>query len=450
MKARILLLSAVYSGCGLVSGSLILGCEPSITAVNLNDPKAPEGIPYYLPKPYLVIAKNVRYIPTPTVGLTQTAPIPNSFDSSSTSGKSGGGKGTQGSTSGGSGGGGSGGGGSGGGGSGGGGSGGGGSGGGGGGQGGAAKSATAKGGAAKGGAGTSSGGTSTDGTTGGGQDGGGQGGGNASANNQVFGPSNIAVVPAASIPDGLTPDTFYTYQVLYLPDLTQKYGLRVKGGAGEMRATANLVNGWMHTGPGPIYFRDSFTADQVSAYGSAASGILESAAQFATSIMGVPTAPTTPNPTPKGPKAQGESQAPVFRNFAEVWVYEPVLVPDKTVIGGQRTDWRLLPGFPRKFDREYAELTALLGSGGGGGGGGDTKTADPFPAVTKEANAQIDAAHITADDGTAVKAVKTIRQPDTTYEVFTDKRLKPDDIATLKSKITGYTVSVIDKLPAGS
>src|ERR1017187_3782079 len=60
---------------------LMGGCfHPYITAVDLNNPSAPEGMPYYLPKPYIIISKNVRYIPTPTVGLTQTASIPNLFD----------------------------------------------------------------------------------------------------------------------------------------------------------------------------------------------------------------------------------------------------------------------------------------------------------------------------------------------------------------------------------
>ena len=59
----------------------LAGCT-TITARSLTDRSEPRGIPFYLPKPYLVVAKNVRYIPTPTVGLTNTAPIPSSFDAS--------------------------------------------------------------------------------------------------------------------------------------------------------------------------------------------------------------------------------------------------------------------------------------------------------------------------------------------------------------------------------
>jgi hypothetical protein len=40
----------------------------------------PEGIPYYLPKPLLVISKNFTYLEEAQVGLTEPAPIPNQFD----------------------------------------------------------------------------------------------------------------------------------------------------------------------------------------------------------------------------------------------------------------------------------------------------------------------------------------------------------------------------------
>src|SRR6516165_6783634 len=70
------------------------GCQhPSVTAISLNphycdhkfaflyDPcKEPEGIPFYLPKPLLIIGKNFRNIEETKVGLTDSAPIPNFFD----------------------------------------------------------------------------------------------------------------------------------------------------------------------------------------------------------------------------------------------------------------------------------------------------------------------------------------------------------------------------------
>ena len=77
---------------GLVVG--LSGCQhPSVTAISLNphycdhkfaflyDPcKEPEGIPFYLPKPLLIVSKNFRNIEETKVGLTDSAPIPNFFD----------------------------------------------------------------------------------------------------------------------------------------------------------------------------------------------------------------------------------------------------------------------------------------------------------------------------------------------------------------------------------
>src|SRR4051794_11599432 len=70
------------------------GCQhPSVTAVSLQphycehkfaflyDPcKEPEGIPFYLPKPLLIVSKNFRNIEEAKVGLTDPAPIPGYFD----------------------------------------------------------------------------------------------------------------------------------------------------------------------------------------------------------------------------------------------------------------------------------------------------------------------------------------------------------------------------------
>jgi len=57
-------------------------CHPSVTAVPLSswNQCEPPGIPFYLPKPLLVITKNVRYIEEAHVGLTDSAPIPGTFD----------------------------------------------------------------------------------------------------------------------------------------------------------------------------------------------------------------------------------------------------------------------------------------------------------------------------------------------------------------------------------
>src|SRR4051812_12659919 len=72
-------------------------CHPSITAVSLAPPtcdgacgsflglyhhchKPEEGIPFYLPKPLLIIAKNFRNVEDAKVGVTSPAPIPNNWD----------------------------------------------------------------------------------------------------------------------------------------------------------------------------------------------------------------------------------------------------------------------------------------------------------------------------------------------------------------------------------
>src|ERR1700694_157999 len=89
----------------LAAAVAFAGCV-HISAVRLSpsDHPEPEGIPYYLPRAYIVVTKNVRYIPTPTVGLTMTAVIPNSFEPEPGSGGGGAGGGSGGGWGGGSGG----------------------------------------------------------------------------------------------------------------------------------------------------------------------------------------------------------------------------------------------------------------------------------------------------------------------------------------------------------
>jgi hypothetical protein len=229
--------------------SLFWGCAgPQMTSVNLDrNSNERDGMPYYLPKPYLFVTKNIRYIPTPTVGLTQTVPIPNSFNS--TAGKDNAG-GADTSTS-------------------------------------PGKSGTAK---------TSPGDKANVQTAKSPQDGSSSGDTNSSGGsgnaygNQVTGPSSVAVIPPAPISDGLVPQEFYTYQVVYLPDTTRKYGLRIKGGHGEFRATANFVNGWMYTGPGPFVVSTSTAAQDITATGQAVGQVAESVGQIVLNRLR-----TTPN-----------------------------------------------------------------------------------------------------------------------------------------------------------
>ena len=83
----------------------------------------------------------------------------------------------------------------------------------------------------------------------------------------LFSQDGAPITPATAPVDGLSPRTFYTYQIVFVPDLTQKYGLQIKGGAGEIRAAMNLVNGWQFTGLGPYYMKDSSTAQDILSAG---------------------------------------------------------------------------------------------------------------------------------------------------------------------------------------
>src|SRR3954447_16891842 len=97
MRIRFLSLA---SWMGICLG--LAGCHhPSVTAVSLNpEPCGPEcgsfwgvmhhclktkeeGIPFYLPKPLLIVAKNFRNVEEAKVGLTDGVPIPGYFDDQS-------------------------------------------------------------------------------------------------------------------------------------------------------------------------------------------------------------------------------------------------------------------------------------------------------------------------------------------------------------------------------
>jgi hypothetical protein len=281
--------------------------SPSVTAVGLSPANRcePEGIPYYLPKPLLVIAKNVRHIDEAKVGLTNPAPIPNAFDS-------------QGSY--------------------------------------ADVKANVAVPAAN------------------------QGLDAVSAiphrlperfddNENTLPEYGEQMTPAERLGDGLAPDCFYTYQIIFVPDLTQKYGLRVTGGAGEIRAAMNLVNGWMYTGMGPYYMKDSSTAQDMLAGGAAAmytgrgvadvvnqigelatlDGALGAERSGSSSNRGVPARSVIDRATALAKALQTESPVPqTMLNFAEITIYEPVLSPD-----GMSTEWKQIA--QHSFDRQYIQ-----------------------------------------------------------------------------------------------
>jgi hypothetical protein len=228
----------------------------------------------------------------------------------------------------------------------------------------------------------------------------------------------------------LTPETFYTYQIVYLPDLTQKYGLRVKGGVGEMRATLNMVNGWMFTGPGPVYFHDSSTAETVSAYGTAVSGVLESAASFVSSMYGIPagggSAAAAGHNILEG-QGKGIVENNIIKNYAELWVYEPVLVKDANVVGGERIHWRLLTGGEPTFkiDRDIVATNPIAPPAVNAA----AAAADPYPSLTQQANTAI--ASLKLPDLTVLATSKT----GDNYTIRVNRKIQPDEWSALLPKL---------------
>ncbi|MFN0054902.1 MAG: hypothetical protein ACKV0T_22250 [Planctomycetales bacterium] len=261
----------------------LIGCHhPEITAVSLSPQNACEepGIPFYLPKPLLIISKNFRYIEEAKVGLTDGAPIPNGFDDQSKYGDVN-----------------------------------------------ARLAYTDN--------ATSFPAPNTAGTS----------GGTGTASGQhLYSENGAPITPRTAPSDGLAPETFYTYQIVFVPDLTQKYGLRVKGGAGELRAAMNLVNGWQFTGMGPYYMKDSSTAQNLvgtgllaSLTGRGVSDVVKSVADLAGKAGGLQSGERAFDASDKSVVKLSESlqqlganvQPMVIPNFAEIHVYEARLTLDQ-------------------------------------------------------------------------------------------------------------------------
>lgn len=309
-----------------VATAALPGCarhqeRPMITAVGLSPGNQCEtpGIPYYLPKPLLVVAKNVRHIDETKVGLTGPVPIPGGFDNQAAYGdikanvtvpSSPGGEGKA-----------------------------------------AAAIEAAKVNAAA-----------------------------VSDANLVAGPDRSIVEESmtpsseASFNDGLEVDSFYTYQVVFIPDLTQKYGLQISGGAGEFRAAMNMVNGWMYTGMGPFYMKDSSSAQNAMATGVAAmytgrgvADVVSSVGDLASQFTGTGLGDDENTLTDQqmldfGAKVKAiealAASAPkvpqTMLNFAEIYIYEPELTPEQT------TQWRLVA--EHHFDRQYLATSDSVGA----------------------------------------------------------------------------------------
>ena len=307
MLGSILLSCFVLLHCGCAKKQI----RPMITAVGLspgNQCESP-GIPYYLPKPLLVVAKNFRHIDESKVGLTGAVPIPGAFDNQ-------------------------------------------------------AAYADVK-------ANVTVPGTTATPTT----------GGDTTFN--VAGQASIpessivaeTMTPSARVGDDIAPDSFFTYQVMFVPDLTQKYGLQISGGAGEFRAAMNMVNGWMYTGMGPFYMKDSSSAQNAMATGigalyagRGASDVLNEVGELTTAIGELP------GPNESTDFQQLSDLAAAMRevsaaaeaaplvpdkmlNYAEIYIYEPVLTPD-----GSSTEWRMVAEhhFVRDYFRYGYDPTAML------------------------------------------------------------------------------------------
>lgn len=287
--------------------------HPSITAVGLSPANRcdPPGIPYYLPKPLLVVSKNVRHIDESKVGLTGPAPIPGGFDNQAAY---------------------------------------------------ADIKANVTVPSSPGSAGAAAANIPA-----------------ANVSDATLSKATVAeMLDKSIVPEAMTPaagdrfnggvelDSFYTYQVIFVPDLTQKYGLQITGGAGEFRAAMNLVNGWMYTGMGPFYFKDSSSAQNAMATGVGAmyagrgvADVVSSVGDLASTIArGKESALTDEQLLKMSSQLQAlealarstPKVAQEMLNYAEIYIYEPHVLPDQT------TEWRLVA--EHHFDRHYFDQPA--------------------------------------------------------------------------------------------
>lgn len=294
--------------------AVCVGCKhvekPHITAVSL-DPcnfGQESGIPFYLPKPLLIVSKNFRNIEEARVGLTDSSPIPTTFDDQAKYAD--------------------------------------------------VNARTNFQGLGDSAAATQSGAIGT--------------GSTPSKSAPHVTTAGSAVTPGVVPSDGLAPDTFFTYQIVFVPDLTQKYGLKIRGGAGEIRAAMNLVNGWQFTGLGPYYMKDSSTsqnilsggiatrlggqavADVLSEVNDLAGTLGAGGTQSGTIGAGHPQVQALARSIEALP--QGCDVVPLV-DFAEIYVYEASLGPEG------RMQW--LPIAQHTFNRDFIGVQSSdLASGG--------------------------------------------------------------------------------------
>lgn len=286
---------------------MVEGCKRfEVTAVPLSrwNCDEPPGIPFYLPKPLLIVTKNVRYVETEKVGLTDGVPIPNQFDDQ-------------------------------------------------------AKYADLN--ARTDFRGLPAGNTQRVEAAGSTPSVAGAAGTATASGQHLLAPDSPYISPDKAPTDGLVPNTFYTVRIVFIPDLSQKYGLRVRGGPGEVRAALNLVNGWMFTGLGPFYVKDSSTAQNVLAAGIganlAAGGVSEVVRSLAdlrqaAAARGLEAADVARILESIEERLGAPTRQPAFdiqpgtlEDFAEIYVFEPVVDETGAVM------WQEVCAL--KFDREY-------------------------------------------------------------------------------------------------
>jgi hypothetical protein len=279
----------------------VIGCHHAeVTCYSLSNPCEPDGIPFYLPKPLLIISKNFRNIEESGYGQLGAVPIPNTFDNQ-------------------------------------------------------AQYADVKANISSSVAPATS---SSKSDAGGGGGGGGKGQTGAMSTADSAASEAPGIVPPGTFKDGVTPDTFYTYHIVFVPDLTQKYAIKIRGGPGEVRAAMNIVNGWMFTGLGPFYLKDSSTAQNILATGGAITLGGRGVADVVNSIADLSKAGGVPHAGPFNSQLAGrinDIQLMMDRNglrpeplnlqsYAEIEVYEASLRDGQMV-------WQ--PLFDKKtFDRQ--------------------------------------------------------------------------------------------------
>jgi hypothetical protein len=316
----------------------VSGCchSPEVTCHSLTDPCAPEGIPFYLPKPLLIVSKNFRNIDEDGYGQLGAAPIPNSFDNQSTYAD--------------------------------------------------VKANISSSVAPSTGSQNGSNGAGSDGSNKGGAKS--QSGAMSTPGDAKM--TNAGIVPAGTFKDGVTPDTYFSYQIIFVPDMTQKYAIKIKGGTGEFRAAMNVVNGWMFTGIGPFYMKDSSTAQNILATGGAITFAGRGVADVINSVgqLAKPAGPTRQSGPfdPQGLAGQvhniqvlmdrnGLRPEPLpLKSFAEIYVYEPY-------IHDGQMEWRPLPLQKSTFDRDILGIVTQSSSSPASPNPNKGDGANPMPPV---------------------------------------------------------------------